>query len=76
MVQSDFDLRLMVEIALRKNVPRFKKKQSLEPFSYFGHKGRKLIHIEMNIMGFIHKEEIYKSVKEAHCPTLLGFVRK
>jgi hypothetical protein len=30
----------------------------------------------MKVMGFMHREEIYKSAKEGHCPILLGFVRK
>jgi hypothetical protein len=54
----------------------FKKKKSLEPFSYFGHNWRRITQIEIKFYGFFCSEEIYKSSSEGHWPFLLEFFRK
>jgi hypothetical protein len=47
----------------------------VEPFSYFGNNWSILSHIWMKLMGFIHRDELYKSVREGHCPFLLEFIK-
>jgi hypothetical protein len=55
-------------------IPFKKKEKRLESFSYFGHNYCRLSQIGMKILGFVCRE-IYESVREGHCPFLLGFVR-
>jgi hypothetical protein len=52
-----------------------KKIQAWSHFLYFGHNLGILSPIEMKLLGFFQTEDIYKSVREDHCPFMLGFVR-
>jgi hypothetical protein len=58
----------------RKNCPivkKKKKKQSLEPKTYFGNNWSRLSQIEMKLMGFVHSVEVYRSAREGHWPIML-----
>jgi len=41
-----------------------------------GHNWRILSLIWMKLMGLFHRDDIYKSFREGHCPFLLGFIKK